>query len=581
MASDKDTIYIDIDDEITGIIDKLKASDGKIVALVLPKRASVFQSIVNMKLLKRAAGESKKNLVLITTEAGLLPLAGAAGIHVARSLTSKPEIPAAPAAPVDSETALPLDAEETADQPLDKSASVGALSGAAASADGVETLVLDDENLPPEADAATAPKTFEPQAKNKNKKLAVPNFERFRLLLIGGGVLLLLLIGGFIFAAIALPKATIAIKTNASNVDTGFALNLSTTAADLNETDGTIPAKLATQQKTYTQQVPTTGQKNNGNKASGSVVFYNCNKNDLLEGVDRTIPAGTGISNNGQTYITQQSVSVEPSNFTGDNCKTNKPSDPVNVIAQSGGSSYNISGNSTFSVSLANPGDGSRSFSAKTGGGMTGGTDNIVQTVNQNDITSARNKITANDAELKKALRDQLKKDGYYAVDATYAAAPPEITSSASVGDVATSVTVTQKVNYTMFGVQRDDLETMVLNDINQQIDEDQQSILDNGLGRAVFNVDNMSATAAQVTYSSVAAVGPDLDIDEIKREAAGKKSGAIKADLGSNPDVTDVTVKLSPFWVSSVPKKLDRIKVEIAKPTKDAKTQSPDGDNF
>jgi hypothetical protein len=71
MADKKDTIYIDIDDEITTVIDKLKNSNAKVVALVLPKRAAVFQSIVNMKLLKRAADADKKNLVLITSEAGL------------------------------------------------------------------------------------------------------------------------------------------------------------------------------------------------------------------------------------------------------------------------------------------------------------------------------------------------------------------------------------------------------------------------------------------------------------------------------------------------------------------------------
>src|SRR5579884_323732 len=101
MASDKDTIYVDIDDEITGVIDKVKNSSNKVVALVLPKRASVFQSIVHMKLLKRAADSSNKNLVLITAEAGLLPLAGAAGIHVAKTLSSRPEIPSAPQAFVD------------------------------------------------------------------------------------------------------------------------------------------------------------------------------------------------------------------------------------------------------------------------------------------------------------------------------------------------------------------------------------------------------------------------------------------------------------------------------------------------
>ena len=73
-ANDKDTIYIDIDDEITTIIDKVRGSSGKLIALVLPKRAATLQSIVNMKLLKRAADDSKKKLVLITTESGLLPL---------------------------------------------------------------------------------------------------------------------------------------------------------------------------------------------------------------------------------------------------------------------------------------------------------------------------------------------------------------------------------------------------------------------------------------------------------------------------------------------------------------------------
>lgn len=92
-ASAKETIYVGVDDEITHIIDKVNDSQHKIIALVLPKRAAVLQSVVNMKLLKKAATSSKKNIVLITSEQGLYPLAGAAGIHVAKSLQSKPAIP--------------------------------------------------------------------------------------------------------------------------------------------------------------------------------------------------------------------------------------------------------------------------------------------------------------------------------------------------------------------------------------------------------------------------------------------------------------------------------------------------------
>ncbi len=94
-SNGKDVVYVDVDDEITGMIDKVTNSDSKIVALVLPKRASVFQSIVNMKLLKKRADTAKKQAVLITSESGLLPMAGSVGLYVAKTLQSKPEVPAA------------------------------------------------------------------------------------------------------------------------------------------------------------------------------------------------------------------------------------------------------------------------------------------------------------------------------------------------------------------------------------------------------------------------------------------------------------------------------------------------------
>ena len=92
----KDVLYVDVDDEITAIIDKVQESNQKIVALVLPKRAAVLQSIVNMKLLKRSADEAKKKIVLITSEPGLLPLAGTVGTYVAKTLQTKPEVPDTP-----------------------------------------------------------------------------------------------------------------------------------------------------------------------------------------------------------------------------------------------------------------------------------------------------------------------------------------------------------------------------------------------------------------------------------------------------------------------------------------------------
>jgi hypothetical protein len=576
-ASDKDTIYIDIDDEITGIIDKLRNSKGKVVALVLPKRASVFQSVVNMKLLKRAADAEKKNAVLITSEAGLLPLAGIAGVHVAKTLASKPEIPLPPQGISDAVEAIGEDGEAVEDLPADPKQTVGDLAAQAGTkppADGVETLMLDADDVPPEASADGAkpgPKTFEPpkdakNKKNKNKKLKVPNFERFRLLLILGVIIIILLIIGFIFANSALPKATITIKTDATNVNANLNLNLSTAATDLQSGSNTLPAKLVQQQKVSTASEVTTGQKNEGNTATGTVVMTATESNNQ---VAADVPAGTGLSANGLTYITQADTSFTCGHNKGGgngdvSCQATAPTP---ITAQTGGASYN--GASTFTVA------GRSDVSAQVAQAIAGGTDNIVQTVNQNDITNAKAKISTNDTTVEQSLVNQLQQSGYFALKATYSPGTPNVTTSANVGNVANSVTVTETVTYTMFGVHKSDLASLVDNNIDGQINTSKQSILDNGINSAVFTVTNASATSAQLAMSAKAVAGPQINMATIKQQAEGQKSAAIQSSLETDPDIKSVTVKLSPFWVSTVPKNISRITVNVAKPTTTAKANS------
>jgi hypothetical protein len=144
-SAQKDVIYIDIDDEITSIIDKVNASKQKIVALVLPKRATVFQSIVNMKLLKRTADTTKKRVVLITSEAGILPLAGAVGMYVAKTLQSKPAIPAGPKL---GDTPVNIPVDDVSDEPpeLDPTKPIGELAGVDEEEEAIE-VDNDEESL--------------------------------------------------------------------------------------------------------------------------------------------------------------------------------------------------------------------------------------------------------------------------------------------------------------------------------------------------------------------------------------------------------------------------------------------------
>src|ERR1051325_6917294 len=89
----KDVIYIDIEDDITAIIGKVKEASNKIVALVPPKRVGVLQSAVNLKLLQKAAKAADRRVVLITSDHSLMALAAGLSLPVARNLQSRPEIP--------------------------------------------------------------------------------------------------------------------------------------------------------------------------------------------------------------------------------------------------------------------------------------------------------------------------------------------------------------------------------------------------------------------------------------------------------------------------------------------------------
>lgn len=559
----KDTIYIDVDDEITAVIDKLQASTAKVVALVLPKRATMLQSVVNMKLLKRAAEGAKKNLVLVTTEPSLLPLAGAVGLFVARTTTSRPEIPPAPAglpAEESVDEAVKLSDEEPLTAATAGNRPVGELAGASAvlpskpgANDAIETVELDNEDLAAAGAAAAA--TPKPAPK-KNKKLAVPNFDRFRLVLVLGVLGIIILVILFWLALAVLPKATIDIKTDASNINTSVDMTLDSSATSLDPVNGVVPAQVASEKKTYTGTAKATGQQNNGDKASGQITLTDCVAS-FVPPAD--IPAGTGVSTKGLTYITGDNASFTAEGPNPGHTCFEYQSNPVSITAQSGGSNYNVS-NATFSVA--------NDSSASGNGSASGGTDNIVTVVSAGDINSAKGNINADQNGAKQDLESQLQGQNLYPVVATFSDGSPKYSDSAQAGDPANSVTVTETVSYTMFGVAKSDLKTLVDNDIKGQIDTSKQSILSEGIDGGVFKVNSSNSKSAQVNLQTTAEVGPDLDIASIKRQAAGQKSGDIASAIKGDADVENVQVHLSPFWVGSAPKNLSKITVNIAKPT-------------
>jgi hypothetical protein len=540
MSDSKDTIYIDVDEEITGIVSKVQNSPKDIVALVLPKRASVLQSIVNMKLLKRAQDQHDKKVVLITSETRILPLAGAAGLFVASNLTSKPYIPLSPKAVADKKP-----------EDIDPNTPIEQVAPDAKFADASDEIEIDNT---PKTPAPGAAKTAKDKPKSKSK-LKVPNFSKFRKKIILIGLAVLLLIFALVYGIFIAPKAKVTVKAQTNELPLSLDFTADTNADSLDSENKTVRASSQEEQKNDSEKVDATGQTDKGNKASGTVTLQNCSAS--VNSV--TIPAGTGVSSGSFTYITQSAVTLPPTQLNGlQQCTT--PTKDVSVLAKEPGDKYNLSPRS-YNVS------GYSDVKAE-GSQMTGGTSKIVKVVTQGDVDKAKERLNGKPNTVQEDFKNAFQRDGYIPVDESFKTTPGNYTVSPAVGAEGNQVTVSVTNTYSILGVKEDDLKQLIKDEVAKQNEGKNQTILSDGLSKAVFKISSgdgrLGDGQSTLSISTKVIIGPDVNQDNLKQQIAGKKSGEAENIIGQIPGLSDTKVELSPFWVGRVPKSHSKINIEI-----------------
>lgn len=534
----KDVIYIDVDDDITAIISKVKDSKEKIVALVPPKRIGVLQSAVNLQLLGRAATHSSKHLVLISSNSALMALAAAAKIPVAKNLQSKPEIAEIAALDID-------DSEDIIDG---SQLPIGDHAKTAATADSAIEKALRDSAAPKAAPPAPGQVPAKPRTKSGIK---VPNFNSFRkklILIIGGGILLLgFLIWAIFFAASATVIITARTSDSSSNAKVTFAQSL-TTSADQN----TIKAVTQELKKDVSVEFTPTGTKEVGDKASGTMKLSRTSVSNKAI----TVPAGTSFISAGRTFVSTEGAVLEPTTV-GDNGNI-QSSATVSVEASEVGDKYNLSArmyNSNMS-----------GFTAQ-GSDMSGGSSKEVKVVSADDVQKATDQLKQQDVDkAKKTLDDQFDNsvkvlDTTFKVDTGNATATPGVDQEVS-GDKAKLVS---SVTYTMTGIDSSEYDRFLDTYFDNQLDDkNSQRVYDNGADKVSFT--NVAASGDVFTANVVATakIGPKIEDDKIKEATKGKRYGEIQSSIESIQGVDNVDIKFWPFWVSAAPNDTKKITVEF-----------------
>lgn len=533
----KDVVYIDVEDDITAIIGKVRASREKIVALVPPKRVGVLQSAVNLRLLQRVAGQNDKRLVIITGDKALSQLSAAADIPVAKNLQSKPEIAEIPVLEVDDDdvidgSQLPVgELEKTTPNEDDD----------AKGAELIRGVSLDTADSPKMAvGAAVAGKA----AKKPSGKKKIPNFNSFRkrLFVIGGGlvVLVALLVWAFVFA----PRATVVITAHTTPVQVQGAVTLGSVTDPVK---GSVKAIDQTVEQEAKVEFAATGEKDVGEKARGTVRF----STGSISNLGTTIPAGTQLrASNGLTYQTTSAVTFSLSNYNGAD---------AGVVAAESGEKYN---GASGSVSGA-PSGVSASFSGATSGGTT----KVVAIVTAADVQSAKQKLVEQPTDaFKQQLAAKFTKEDIV-LQESFVADRSDAVPAPAVGAEAPDkkATLTSKVVYRLSGMPKAELEQYVTQALKSRMeDQTTQKVYSTGIDAVKFTDIARSEAGVSVRLDTTGQIGPVIDENKVKEKVAGKQYGDVRAELTKIEGVSDVEVKFPYFWVRSVPNDPKKITIEF-----------------
>jgi len=263
-------IYVEIDEEVTSIFDRIKNIRKKEILLVVPRKSILFQSMVNLKILKKKLAERKKKLVIVTTDRNGRHLAEKAGltvmsrVEVEKSEAPPEENPQIKIQPIQARRNI-APKEETPQRFTEKKISIRELIQ--------EFRIKDRKKKKQTDDKALTSLRF---ARPSRKFLAL-------IIIVSAGLFMLI-------SYIALPSATIYIRPKFDNID--FTVNVTLADKRKNQTfleenkPHVIASEIVSTTTKQTKVFNTASKEFNGENAKGKIKIINTSNEEwqLKEG---------------------------------------------------------------------------------------------------------------------------------------------------------------------------------------------------------------------------------------------------------------------------------------------------------
>jgi hypothetical protein len=539
-SNDPGVLYLDADTEITEAIEKLKKSSDTEVRIVVPSRSALLQSSVNVKLLKKSAKDSKKDLVLVTNDKITKNLAGAAGIAVASSVKAMAHVPDIEQPPSRGAEAIVIDPGKEAQAKADQADKSNKPSDQGFQSKHID---LDGEDEP------EAEESLKPISSKSKKDKKVPNYGKLnKRIWIGASVFGVVLVAILALTFLPTGKVTLLVNAKKTSLNFNFILDAASSSSDINAQ--TLAAQKLEITKDSSFEITATGKKEVGTKATGTIALKNCD--DVST---HSLPAGSGLTSGGKTFVTAQAVSI-PAGSAGGGVVNCSSAIDVQITASAPGESYNL-GASTFALT---------GFSSlyKATGQTSGGTTKTITILSAEDITIAKKQAE----EQSKSAADELTKKAGSELQlfkSTIQADFVEFKTSVAQDAEADKVSVTSKIKYTGFAAKTADVNKLFDGQIQTDL-KGNKEVYDNGSQNGTYTTTKQfSPEKLQLNVKTSAYYGDPIDKPTIAKQVAGKAKKDVSDIVKQSGDqITGAQVEVNPDLLPNMPLMTGRITIDI-----------------
>ncbi|MCX6809548.1 MAG: baseplate J/gp47 family protein [Candidatus Berkelbacteria bacterium] len=591
-------LYLEADEEITSVVDKLKGLETKSVGLVAPKGSTIVQSLVSLKLLKKEAKALGKEIAIITSDEVGQNLASRIDLPVYEDVRSK--TPIKPTGQKDPEIKEPVEIDMEEGSKSDKAEKENQTKQSEEQEDVPENFEVHrydedakqeepitkqteldktESQLAEESPESTvsqlqdqtkietqAPHEEIKQTEGEDKFVTRPvakmshDIDRHELeaarpisqgynsnpikkgkkskagYIFAAGFVFFLLI--LLAADLTIAKLNIKLTVPAEAITKDVAVQVEKDRPVVDLEQSIIPGVQVSKENDFEQTIQSTGEKDAGTAAKGTLTF----KND--SGVDETINSGTTVrSSNGIDFILDSSITVPKASL-------NSAGDKVlgqatgSVTAKDVGSSGNLSNSTTYAIS-SKP-------KISVSGGTNGGVTKKVKVVSRSDIENAKNKLKdAAKEELSKPTDDQ--KDYVYLSDAGTVEIS-DFSSDKSVGDEADSFKAKAHGKFTSLIYKSDDLKQAITKSVEKGLTNNQNLLpSDTDEIQTTIKENNINIGKMTLANSFKSHVGPKLDLGNLQKSWRLKPIKKIKDSLASVENVQIDDISLSPNFALPV----------------------------